>query len=550
MTDDSTGDIRPDELHQDELRQKIDALVARLPASLVYSLLSEIEGMDSEPTDRVQLVRQYVIEYLNRQRTNRARRLFTNLFEAFLIDDDVLYHAGLSIPGMLQRVDVGALWEALSRDAFPLLAVEAQETLDEMARGDVIDRILRSPIAMVMKERMRVAAVKHLDAVLANKKSVDELLAGMSRNRPRRTRLMSGFLEKTPAIDIGTLRLMHLVLANAEGPVKPVADRLEDFPASCSGEAEANRLADILLDATEQLRDRCGDDLANLLPLSVMTVKRNYPVAALHIRQSGVDPGRGDAMTAALTGHFVGVTRALTAALTVILKLNDRVPGSAIRPSAKEKARLEALVQRLDQLVHAATSAGLMEDRRSEPAFRNAWTQAAKIIGARVAAVAMERSAQAAAARRQPVIDHADVVWLDRLLWRWQAMSRDFGFETYDLVKWRENLLEELRANVEKAMKFEDADPLDERMEHLLRINAIAGVFGQRVSAWIPTFSHNMTRLLSHRLERGGALGTEEQAIIDDLVATARTEVGKSRYWKSNELMDLIELSERTRPVG
>ena len=227
MTDDSTGNIRPDELHQDELRQKIDALVARLPASLVYSLLSEIEGMDSEPTDRVQLVRQYVIEYLNRQRTNRARRLFTNLFEAFLIDDDVLYHAGLSIPGMLQRVDVGALWEALSRDAFPLLAVEAQETLDEMARGDVIDRILRSPVAMVMKERMRVAAVKHLDAVLANRKSVDELLAALSRNRPRRTRLMSGFLEKTPAIDIGTLRLMHLVLANAEGAVKPVAERLE-----------------------------------------------------------------------------------------------------------------------------------------------------------------------------------------------------------------------------------------------------------------------------------------------------------------------------------
>ena len=126
MSDEVTGDLRPDELHQEELRQKIDALVTRLPASLVYSLLSEIEGMDSEPTDRVQLVRQYVIEYLNRQRTNRARRLFTNLFEAFLIDDDVLYHSGVSIPGMLQRVDVGALWEALSRDAFPLLAVEAQ----------------------------------------------------------------------------------------------------------------------------------------------------------------------------------------------------------------------------------------------------------------------------------------------------------------------------------------------------------------------------------------------------------------------------------------
>ncbi|MBP2301897.1 hypothetical protein [Azospirillum picis] len=553
MIDDLSGAQRPDlrdELHQDDLRRKIDDLVTRLPASLVYNLLSEIEGMDGEPSDRLQLVRQYVIEYLNRQRTNRARRLFTSLFESFLIDDDALYHGGVSIPGMLQRVDVGALWEALSRDAFPLLAVEAQETLDEMARGEVIDRVLRSPVALAMRGRMRAAAVKHLDAVLASKRATDELLAGLSRNRPRRTRLMSGFLEKTPPVDAGTLRLMHLVLSGADGPVKLVADRLEDFPSAAAGELEANRLADRLLDAVDALRDRCGDEVASLLPLSVLTVKGNYAVSALYVRLSGVDPGRGDAMTAALTGHFIGVTRALTAALAVVLKLNERVPGSAIRPSAKEKARLEALVQRLDRLVHAATSAGLMEDRRSEPAFRNAWTQAARIIGSRVAAVALERSSQAAASRRQTVIDHADIIWLNRLLWRWQEMSRDFGFETYDLVKWRETLLEELRANVEKAMKFEESDPFDERMAHLLRINALAAVFGQRVSAWIPTFSHNMTRLLSHRLERGGDFGEDERAIIDDLVATARAEVGKSRYWKSNELMDLIELSERARPVG
>ncbi len=530
----------------DPLRSKIDELVNRLPSSLVYSLLSEIEGMDGEPTDRVQLVRQYVIEFLNRQRTNRARRLFTNLFETFLIDDDVLYHSGVAIPGMVQRVDAGALWELLSRDAFPLLAVEAQELLDEMARGDVIDRVLKSPVAMVLRERMRVAAIKHLDTLLAAKKTTDEALATLSRNRPRRTRLMSGFLEKTPPVDVGSLRLMHAILTGADGPIKLVAERLDGFAASAhASEAERNRKADALVDATEALRERCGDEAANLLPLSVLSVHRNYGVIALYIRQSGVDPGRGDVVTAALTGHFIGVTRALTAALNVILKLNERVPGSAIRPSAKEKARLEALTERLAHLIHAVTAAGLMEDRRSEPAFRNAWGNASKIIGARVAAVAMERSGQAAAARRQPVIDHADVVWLDRLLWRWQSMARDFGFETYDLVKWRDTLLEEMRANVEKAMKFEENDPLDERMEHLLRINELSGVFGQRVSAWIPTFSQNMTTLLSHRLERVRDRSPEEQAIIDDLVATARAEVGKSRYWKSNELMDLIELSDR-----
>lgn len=531
------------------LRDKINELVERLPASFVYSLLSEIEGMDEEPVERVQLVRQYVIEYLNRQRTNRARRLFTSLFEAFLIDDDALYHAGVGLPGMIQRIDVGALWELLSRDAFPLLAVEAQEKLDEQARHEVIDRALRSPAAKALRERMRVAAVKHLDALLTNRKTLDETLAGLSRYRPRRTRLLSAFLDKAPPVESATLLTMRDILANADGVTKLVAERLYVFPPHCASDWELDRMTDMLLDATGELAERFKgqEELALLLPLSVLNVKRNYALVALFIRQSAVDPGRGNAVTLGLTAHFLGTVRALSAALTAILKLNDRVPGSAIRPSGKEKLRVEALMQRLGELIQAVGNSGLMEDRRSEPAFRNAWGTAARIVATRVGAVAMERAGQAAAARRQAVFDHNDVLWLLRLVWVWQEYARDFGFETYDLVKWRDTLLEEMRANVEKAMKFGDDETLDERMEHLLRINAISGVFGARVSRWIPTTSQNMTKLIGHRIETEAVQTEAERAIIDDLVATVRKEVGKSRYWKSDELMGLIELSDKAR---
>ncbi len=537
------------DVSENALRDKINALVERLPARLVHSLLSEIEGMDAGPAGRVQLVRQYVIDHLNRQRTNRARRLFTTLFEPFLIDDEALYHAGVAMPGMVQRVDVGALWDVLSRDAFPVLAVEAQEKLDGMARAEVIDRALRSPAAAALKERMRVAAVRHLDAVLTSRKAVDETLAALSRDRPRRTRLLSAFLDKTPPVEGATLLLMRDLLANADGPARLVAERLEGFSAAAPTRRERDRMADALTEAAADLAGRTpgGAVFTHLLPLAVLNVARNYAVAALHIRQSGVDPGRGNPVTEALTAHFLGTTRALGAALTVILKLNERVPGSAIRPSAREKARIEGLLQRLAQLIEAVTLSGLLEDRRSAPAFRNAWQAAGRIVGTRVAAVAMERSGQAAAARRQPVIDQGDAVWLNRLLWSWQGLGRDLGDETGDLVKWRDALLEEMRANVEKAMKFEDGDPLDERMEHLLRINELSTVFGQRISGWIPATSRNMTLLLTHRLERGPAASPEERAIIDDLVATARTEIGKSRYWKSHELADLVALSDKTR---
>lgn len=535
------------------LRDKINELVARLPANLVYNLLSEIEGMDGEAPERIQLVRQYVIEHLNRQRTNRARRLFTTLFESVMIDDDVLYHAGVAVPGMVQRLDVGALWELLSRDAFPLLAVEAQEKLDEMARTEVLDRALRSPAALELMERMRVAAVRHLDSVLASRKTLDDALAALSRNRPRRTRLMSAFLEKAPHFEAGTVQTMRDILAHADGPMAQIADKLKAFPAPSANAWERERAADRLMSAVDDLTERFRENaaVAHMLPLSVINVRRYYGAAALYIRQAGIDPGRGNAVSDALTAHFLATTRALTAALSTVLKLNERVPGSPIRPSVKEKARIEGMMQRLALLIEAVTASGLMEDRRSEPTFRNAWGAASRVIVSRVAAIGMERAGQVAASRRHAVVDHEDVIWLVRLLWAWQDRTRDFGYETFELAKWRETLLEEMRANVEKAMKFEESDSLDERMEHLLRINGVSTVFGHRVSRWIPTTSHNMTRLVSHRLEHGTDLGSDEQEIIDDLIATAKTEVGKSRYWKSNELVDLIELSEKAqKPAG
>ncbi|HEY0834676.1 MAG TPA: hypothetical protein VGE72_12280 [Azospirillum sp.] len=534
------------------LRDRINDLVTRLPASLVYSLLSEIEGMDEEPADRVRLVRQYVVEYLNRQRTNRARRLFTTLFEAFLVDDDVLYHAGTPVPGMVQRIDTGAVWEVLARDAFPLLAVEAQEALDEAARGEIIDRAIRTPAALALRERMRVSAVRYLNGVLANRKALDGLLTTLSRHRPRRTKLLSANLDKAPPVAPETIKLLRDILAHNDGAVEAIAGRLAAIPATGGAERECQRHAEALLDATAALRESVGGsgdgdgDVAALLPLSVLNVKRNYGVVALYIRQSGIAPGVGDPVTAALGAHFTAACRALTAALGGVLKLNERVPGSPIRPSAKDKLRIEGLVRRIVDLLHALIAAGLMEDRRTEPTYRYAWEGAAKLIATRVTAIAMERATVAASARRNASVDHADVAWLIRFLWSWNAAARSFDLETFELHSWRETLLEELRANLDKAMKFGDGDPLDERMEHLLRINTLCKVFDHRISAWIPPSSHNMARLVAHRLESGAAASPDERELIDDVVAAARAEVGKSRYWKSDELMGLIELSEKT----
>ncbi|WP_035693742.1 hypothetical protein [Azospirillum halopraeferens] len=530
------------------LRRKIDELVARLPPSFVYSLLSEIEQMDHEPAERVRLVRQYVIEYLNRQRTNRARRLFTALFEPFLVNDEALFHAGGPVPGLVERVDVGALWEVLSRDAFPLLAIEVQEVLDEAAAGDVIDRVLRTPRALDLRERMRVAAVRHLDSVLANRKTLDGLLTTLSRSRTRRTRMLSAFLDKPAPFAAETLELLRDLLAHADGAVALAARALERMPTACADQRERDRLADALAADTAALRDRHpeADRLGALLPLSVLNVRHNHAVAALYIRGAGGDAAAAVAPVAALNAHYLGSLRALTAGLAGVLKLNERVPGSPIRPTPKDRARLDGLAQRIAGLLEALNLAGLTEDRRTEPTYRLAWEGAARVIAGRVAGVALERCTVLASGRRHAASDHGEVLWLLRFLWGWYGMARSFELETFDLHAWRETVLEEMRAHLERALKFEPGEPLDDRMAHILRIDAVCTVFDRRVTAWIPPSSHNMTQLVVHRLSAGAPASPEERALIDDVVAGARAEVARNRYWKSHELMDLIELAERT----
>jgi len=528
---------------EESLRQKLHELVDRLPPSFVLTLLSEIECMDEEPVDRVRLVRQYMIDYLNRQRTNRARRLFTSLFEAFLIDDEVLYHAGAPAPGMVQRADVGALWEVLSRDGFPLLAVEAQEMLDTLAAQDIIDRVFRMPEALVLRERMRGAALRFLEQKLGNRKALDALLADVSRNRARRGRLTAAHIEKPGPMAAETVQLLHDILAHPE-PADAIAERLQELRADPAPDPEA--LADALLDAVAEIRERWDppETIAPLLPLTMLNGAHAFGAAALHVRRSGADPARGDAVAAALTAHFVAATRALTAQLAATLRLNERMPGAPLRLTAKDKAKLEALKARIGALVEAVLAAGLLEDRRTEPAHRLAWEAAAKFIATRIAVVAAERASVAASSRRTAISDHADTLWLVGFVWSWSRMARDLGFDSFELHAWRDRLLEEMRANLEKAMRFDGAESLDERMQHLLRIDALCRILGHRVGTWIPASSHNMIKLLTHRLKVPAVLSPEEQEIVAEFLADVRAEMAKTRYWKSNEAMDLLELAK------
>jgi len=527
-----------------DIRAKINDLVARLPPTLVYSLLSEIEDMAEQPPARLRLVRRFVVEHLNRQRVQRARRLFTTLFDAVLIDDPVLYHAGLPVPGMLQRADAGALWEVLSHDAFPLLAVEAQEMLDEAARDEPLDRVLRSPLADGLRARMREAALRHLDGVHAAPKAASAFLAALSRSRLRRQAMTDAAVERPPAFDPETLRLAREVLAAGDTPLMLVVERLDRLPAGDDARGW-QKTADALAEDVAALGEQGAGAVSHLLPLLAVHRRRLYGAASLYVTDQGIATPHGAPVAAAMTAHFVGACRALSAVLSRVLALQERMPGSPIRPRPKERAQIDALRQRVERIMEAAQAGTLMENRHTEPAFALAWSALDKAVTGKVAELALERAAVAAGARRAFPTDGDETLWLLGFMAAFDAMAQRFSRSTLELGQWREHFLEEMHANLTRAMKIGPDDPLDGRMGHVLRINRLCGIFGQRVTAWIGPTSQSMVRLITHRVESGAAMDAEEEMLIADFLETARKELGRSRYWKSEDLMQLVELLEQ-----
>lgn len=527
-----------------DIRAKINDLVARLPPTLVYSLLSEIEDMAEQPPARLRLVRRFVVDHLNRQRVQRARRLFTSLFDAALIDDPVLYHAGLPVPGMIQRADAGALWEVLSRDAFPLLAVEAQESLDEAARDEPLDRVMRSPLADGLRARMRDASLRHLDGTLATPKTASALVAALSRSRLRRQAMTDAAVERPPAFDPETLRLARDVLTAGDRPLALVLERLDHLPTR-GGAGGWQETAEALAEDVTDLNEAGAPGVSHLLPLLALHRRRLYGAASLFIAGQGITTPLGAAVAAAVTAHFVGACRALAAVLARVLALQERLPGSPIRPKPKERDQIDALLQRVDGIMEAAQAGILLENRHTEPAFSLAWSALDKAVTGKVAEVALERAAVAAGSRRAYPTDGDETLWLLGFMAAFEAMAQRFSRSTLEMGQWREHFLQEMQAQLNRAMKIGAEDSLDERMEHVLRINRLCGIFGQRVTAWIGPTSQSMVRLITHRIHSGAAMDAEEEVLAADFLETARTELGRSRYWKSEDLTQLVELLER-----
>ncbi|CAK0741549.1 transposase [Azospirillaceae bacterium] len=532
------------------IKGQILQLVSKLPAAAVREIVDVIGGNDGGGSEKAKIVRQSVIEYLNRLRPHRARRLFTDLFDPFLNSDDNLFRCKNSVYGVVLRADVGGLWTGLSRYAFPDLIEEIQTRLDDMSKENLLERVLISPEAMEFRERMRVAAVRFLDALSADRDLFNQFVQTVNRERKRDAKTKTMFLERLYNIDEPFIRMIVDILTYQPLYSDFIKRGLRSIPVGDNSD-DYEKLTEQVLEATEELRKIMADERIHsryyfMLPLSVIHVKRRYDVGGLYLRHIGIDLGRvGGLMVEAMMIHFQTCCHMISEILTGSLKLNDRVPGSAIKLTVKEKARIDSEMVRLNQLLSAQTIGGILENRRTEPQFRMLWIELSKFLSYKVTIVAHERLSVSILSRAQPTFDHDDMLWLLEMLWGWHKIARRFDIANFDMEKWREQVLGDMRIALEKALKFEENDKLYDRMGHILRLHQVLAVFDRRIMQFISPSSHNVTQMILDSLQRAGEMRKHEAELIAEFISLARSELEKSRYWKSPELSEVIKIAER-----
>ncbi|WP_245986477.1 hypothetical protein [Azospirillum thermophilum] len=536
-------------------RRQMDEVVARIPMHAIRSVLEAVDGAAAPNGERARHLRDALVDHFNRLRPMKARRLFTGLFEPFLVDDHVLFRAPEVVPALIQRVDMGGVWAALTQYAFPGLAAEVQSSLDEMAREEMLDAVLASPAALEMRERMRREAVDFLLRLAADRGATDRFLTLANEEALHDARLRTLYLGRKAPIDGELLGFIRTVLEH-NAVLLPLFDRMrremaEIRQGSLPSAAEVDCQSALMVGFVRRIRDLGlpfrdqSQPLAWFAPLYGLNVGRRYDVFLRHVREHGGPALReSHPLLRALLGHFHGATATILDVVEGMFGDMDIRHGGVLLVNGATRALLAEAVDRFEQSLTALTGTGFLANRSTGPAIRAQLAEVGRALTGTVMPALAARMQAAMVARHTPVPDHDDVVWLLELVWRWGRYLGNAGYANPELKSLRLFAVETGRVAFVQAMKTEEHEKPHHRMAHLLRIRRLMAAIGESVDAWISPVSQGLHRVVHAYLDQVPAIAEEEWAVIDAFVAAIRRELARSRHWQSTDLVATLRLHE------
>lgn len=552
-----------DGMDSSAFRRQMDEVVSRIPMHAIRSVLDAVEGAASPNGERARHLRDALVEHFNRLRPMKARRLFTSLFEPFLVDDPILYRSPESVPALIQRVDMGGIWAALACYAFPGLAAEVQSRLDAMAREAMLDAVLASPDAMVMRELMRKEALDFLYAMAGDRKLTDRFLAMANDEARHDAGLRTQYLGRKAPIDGDLLGFVRALLEHNDVLV-PLTERMRrDIDEMRMGDmqgtsdprsAEVDCQSALMVGFVRRVRDLGlpfrdqSQVLAWFAPLYGLNVKRRYDVFLRHVREHGGPAVReSHPLLRALLCHFQAACTTIREVVDGMFGDMDIQDGGVLSAPAPTRTLLGEAVERFDRALTALSGTGFLASRSTGPALRAELAAVSRDLTGTVMPALAARLQAAMNARHAPVPDHEDIVWLLELVWRWGRYLGNAGYANPELKSLRLYAVETGRLAFLQAMKADPHEKPAHRMAHMLRIRRLMAAMGETVDGWISPVSQGLHRVVHSYLEAVEEIAAEEWAVIDAFVGSVRSELSRSRNWQSADFVDILRLHEGRR---
>lgn len=559
-----------DDLNTEAFRRQMDEVASRIPPHAIRSVLEAVEDGASPVGKRARHLRDALVHHYNRLRPMKARRLFTSLFEPFLVDDHILYRAPDTVPALIQRADMGGIWAALTHYAFPALAVEVQGKLDAMARETMLDAVLASPQAVSLREAMRREALTFLIGLATDHAAAERFLALANDEALQDAQLRTQYLGRKAPIDGDLLGFVRALLEH-HAALAPLTERMRrDFEAmpkdgdSCPAAVDCQ--AALMVGFVRQVRDLGlpfrdqTQALAWFAPLYGLNVKQRYDVFLQHAREHGCLGGLGGLgglaglagptmreshpLMRSLLGHFHAASYTMRDVAEGLFADVDLRDGGVLSIRGATRDLLAEAVERFDRSLSALAATGLLAAPSTGPAIRAQLADLGRCLTATALPVLESRTRVALNARRTPSPDQADVLWMLELVERWAGYLAGAGVDAPDLTLQRRCAVENGRTAFLKATTVEGDERPAHRMAHLLRIRRLMRAMGETTDAWIGPASPGLDRVVQEYLDRIPDITAEEWGIIDLFIAALHAERTSSPDEPSADCGEILRLHE------
>lgn len=492
----------------DKVRQTLLPLNRTVKAQLFHYLIDK--QLTGDPVGAH--IAALLLEVLNGNRTEHARRLWTGWLEPVVVRDDDTLYADRRLPGYIHIADAGGWWKALTPRILHVVA-PIQGTIEERSRSMPLDAIFASAAARQWADMLRLECLAKLSALRAAPQPRAKFLA--IANAERLKLLDQPERGSPPPLDAADLDTLFSMIEAA-----PAWTALRT-PAA---QAEAD---DIVGKVEQLLEQSAGHTDAAAFYAAAHLHGRGEPAAAVALHREFALP----LVAAGIVGHLHLAAQRLREAMR---------QGVAARGTGGARAQRainpDTLLDRYFGWYDAAHAANLDQEQRAEAAIRYSLGPLILLLEEELVPALTRRifelnehvSPAAALSGVRFVRQFKDRLWRRGLVASPNPWPSAVG----------EHLAGQFRQTV--------ASPRPDRLSMLADLTEIAELTGYPVE--ITALDEGLLAAVREALPERDRCGPAERRLIERVLAVSVAERRKSRWWISEEMRTLLAETERLDP--